>query len=229
VASTAVFVGEQARFALRLESTGKAHQAIASGWSSATAQRVDIDQGHVAELELALPTVQRGWLIAPRVCIETSFPLGVLRAWTWVDPGQKILVYPQPLEGELPTLVNALTDIEDEGARALSQGVDDYQGLKQYQPGDSWRRLHWKAWSRGGALLVKEFAELRGRDLSLDFLAMGGDVEQRLSRLCYWVLTLSREQRPFALQLPGQLLATDSSDAHRDACLQALALFGKPA
>lgn len=226
VASSAVFVGEQARFILRLESRDKAHQAIASGWSRATSQRVDIEAGHVVELELDLPTVHRGWLQAPRVCVASSFPLGVLRAWSWIDPDQRVLVYPQPLEGELPTLAAAPSDLEDEGLRTLGQGVDDYQGLKQYQPGDSWRRLHWKAWSRGGALLVKDFAELRGRDLSLDFLALGGDVEQRLSRLCYWVLTLSREQRPFSLQLPGHAIATASGDAHREVCLRALALHG---
>ena len=229
VAAGSVFVGEQARFTLRLESRDKLHQAIAAGWSRDRLRRVDIDVGHVMELELDLPSGRRGWLAAPRVCIETSFPLGVLRAWSWIDPGQRVLVYPQPLQGELPTLATAPTDVEDEGMRTLGQGVDDYQGLKEYQPGDSWRRLHWKAWSRGGALLIKEFAELRGRDLSLDFLALGGDVEQRLSRLCYWVLTLSAQQRAFSLQLPGQLIASASGEAHREACLRALALFGQGA
>ena len=34
-------------------------------------------------------------------------------------------------------------------------------------------------------------------------------------------MALSREQRPFALQLPGNRLDTDSGDAHREACLRA--------
>lgn len=227
VASGAVFVGERARFGLRLESLERPHQAVGAGWQRGELQRVDIEAAHVMVLELDLPSLRRGWLAAPRVCIDSSFPLGVLRAWTWVDPGQRVLVYPQPLEGELPTLDTAPTDIEDEGLRTLGQGVDDYQGLKQYQPGDSWRRLHWKAWSRGGALLVKEFADLRGRDLSLDFRAAGGDVEQRLSRLCFWVLALSTQGRPFSLHLPGRSIACATGDSHREACLRALALHGQ--
>lgn len=227
VTTTAVFVGEQARFTLRLESRHKVHQAIAAGWTRASQQRVDIDVGHVKQLELDLISTERGWLQAPRVCVESSFPLGVLRAWSWIDTGQRVLVYPQPLEGEIPTLASIPIDTADEGLRAQGQGVDDYQGLKEYQPGDSWRRLHWKVWSRGGPLLIKDFAELRGRDLSLDFLAMGGDVEQRLSRLCYWVLTLSAQQRAFALQLPGQTIASASGQLHREACLRALALYGR--
>ncbi|WP_249672856.1 DUF58 domain-containing protein [Pseudomonas abieticivorans] len=224
-----VFVGEQARFVLRLESTGREHQAIAVGWSAADLQGVDLAAEHVLDLELALPSPQRGWMPAPRIRLETSFPLGVLRAWSWVDAGQAVLVYPRPLQGELPIAARDLTDIEDQGQRVQGQGVDDFQGLKVYHPGDSWRRLHWKAWSRGGPLLLKEFADLRGRDLCLDFEALGGDLEQRLSRLCYWVLELTRQQRPFALRLPGSHRPAECSEAHRDACLRALAVYGQGA
>ena len=224
-----VFVGEQASFALRLESGGKGYQAIGVGWNRHAMQRIDVAAAHVQALELSLPTAARGWQAAPRIRLETSFPLGVLTAWCWVDGAQKVLVYPQPLQGDLPTLHSTALDIEDQAQRMHGQGVDDYQGLKAYQPGDSWRRMHWKAYSRGEGLLVKDFADLRGQELSLDFMALGGDVEQRLSRLCYWVLELSRQQRPFALQLPGQLISTGSGEEHRQHCLRALALYGLPA
>ncbi|WP_248796931.1 DUF58 domain-containing protein [Pseudomonas sp. MWU13-2105] len=223
----AVFVGEQARFLVRLESAGKAHQAIGLGWSKQVLQRVDVPAAGFCELELNRPTLMRGWMHAPRIGVESSFPLGILRTWSRLDLGQKVLVYPQPLEGELPTLARVSDDDREEGMRAQGQGVDDYQGLKVYQPGDSWRRLHWKAYSRGQGLLIKEFARLDGRELCLDFLALGGDVEQRLSRLCHWVLELSRRETPFSLRLPDQLLPSDSGAAHCEACLRALALFGK--
>jgi uncharacterized protein (DUF58 family) len=113
--------------------------------------------------------------------------------------------------------------------RALGQGSEDFQGLKSYQPGDSKRRLHWKAYSRGQGLLVKDFAALSGRDPLLDFEALAGDVELRLSLLCYWVLQLSARQQPFALSLPGQVLAPACGEQHREACLRALALFGTSA
>jgi len=224
----AVFVGEEARFVVRLESTGKSHQAIHLGWSAQPTQLADVPPTGVHELHLTRPTQKRGWLVAPRIGVHSSFPLGIVRAWSWVDLGQQVLVYPQPLEGELPILASLAEDEPEEGVRAHGQGVDDYQGLKPYQPGDSWRRLHWKAYSRGQGLLIKDFARLEGQEHCLDFLALGGDVEQRLSRLCHWVLELTRREQPFALQLPGQRLATDSGAAHCEACLRALALFGKP-
>jgi len=161
-----------------------------------------------------------------RLRVESRFPLGILVAWSWVDLDQALLIYPRPLAGDLPLTVGAGADDEEEGSRALGIGVDDYQGLRAYQPGDSKRRLHWKAYSRGHGLLVKDFAALAGRDLCLDFEALGGDVEMRLSLLCHWVLQLSERQQPFALRLPGTQLVTDIGDTHREACLRTLALYG---
>lgn len=225
----AVFVGEQARFVVSLASLGKAHHALAVGWDARTVQTTEVLAAHAQRLELPVPTACRGWLLAPRLRVSTQFPLGLVCAWSWVRSHQRVLVYPQPLAGELPIHPGAADLTEQEGQQVTGQGTDDFLGLKPYQPGDTWQRLNWKAWSRGGPLLVKEFGEVRGQDLVLDFMALGGDVEQRLSVLCHWVLQLIEQQRPFALNLPGLHLPSACDDAHRDACLRALALFGAPA
>lgn len=224
----AVFVGEQARFRVRLESREREHQAVALGWPPAELLARDVPRQGQAELELSLPAQRRGWLRPGRLRVESRFPLGLLVAWSWVDLDQAVLVYPRPLEGELP-LAAGLGAEDEEGMRARGQGADDFQGLRDYQPGDSKRRLDWKAYSRGQGLLVKEFAMLGGRDLWLDFEQLGGDAELRLSLLCHWVLQLAERQQAFGLQLPGQVIAPDSGEGHRDACLRALALFGEPA
>jgi uncharacterized protein (DUF58 family) len=225
----AVFVGEQAGFRVRLESSARAHQAISLGWPPAQLQTQDVTTLGLSECLLNLPALQRGWLRPGRLRVESRFPLGILVAWSWVDLDLAVLVYPRPIAGELPLTAGASDDQDEEGSRPHGQGVDDYQGLKTYQPGDSKRRLHWKAYSRGQGLLVKDFASISGRDLHLDFAALAGDVEARLSLLCHWVLQLSTHQQPFALSLPGCELPADSGEQHREACLRALALFGKPA
>lgn len=224
-----VFVGEQGRFHVRLESSHRAHQAIALGWPPEGLQAVDVPTQGGSECELSVPARRRGWLRPGRLRVESRFPLGILVAWSWVDLDQALLVYPRPLPGELPLLGGVSDDTYEQGARTHGQGADDFQGLKDYQPGDSKRRLHWKAYSRGQGLLVKDFASVSGRDLCLDFAALSGDAEMRLSLLCHWVLQLSERQQPFALRLPGHELAPDTGDAHREACLRALALFGERA
>lgn len=228
-AAPAVFAGEPATFRVRLESSARAHQAVSLGWPPVDLQTLDVPATGQVECQLNLPTTQRGWLRPGRLRVESRFPLGILVAWSWVDLDQQVLVYPRPLAGDLPLSAGTSDDQEEEGSRAHGQGVDDYQGLKSYQPGDSKRRLHWKAYSRGQGLLVKDFASITGRDLYLDFESLGGDVETRLSLLCHWVLQLSERQQPFALSLPGQVLAANTGELHRDACLRALALFGRGA
>lgn len=224
-----VFAGEQAGFRLRLQSSGRAHSGIALGWPPAPLQQVDVEPDGSAELELFLPAARRGWLRAPRLRVESRFPLGLLVAWSWVDLDLTALVYPRPLPGELPPAGGAGEDDEEPGAMAQRGGVDDFEGLRPWQSGDSRRRLHWKAWSRGQGLLVKEFAEQQGHDLWLDFDSLGGDREARLSLLCHWVVQLARQDVPFGLRLPGVSLAPAVGAAHRELCLRELALFGLPA
>ncbi|RMQ41918.1 hypothetical protein ALQ04_100574 [Pseudomonas cichorii] len=211
---------------MRLESSGNAHQALGLGWNAETLQPGDVAADGLTEVELTLPAETRGWLRAPRLRVESVFPLGIFRAWSWLDLEQSVLIYPRPLAGTMPLLTGVQPHAQDDGQATRGAGVDDYQGLRTYQPGDNRRRLHWKAYSRGQGLLVKDFTDLSGHELCLDFMALGGDIEERLSRLCYWVLELSQRQQPFALRLPDFLSAVDSSDAHREACLQALALYG---
>lgn len=220
-----VFVGEQACFRVRLEGEGRARRAIGLGWSTDSLVYADVRGQGAEELLLTLPAIRRGWLRPGRMRVESRFPLGLLVAWSWLDLDQAGLVYPRPQAAEWP-LPGAAAEPEEEGVRASGVGVDDFQGLRAYQPGDSRRRLHWKAYSRGQGLLVKDFAALSGRHLWLDFEQLGGDVELRLSCLCHWVLELSLCGQPFGLRLPGVLLPVASGEAQRAACLRELALFG---
>lgn len=221
--STAAFAGEQVGLRVRLESQGRAYQAVAVGWPASGLQLLDVPAGGSVEVELSLPAPRRGWLRPGRLRVESRFPLGLLVAWSWIDLELAALVYPRPLAGE-PPRSGAAPQREDEGVRTQPGGVDDYQGLKPWQPGESRRRLHWKAYSRGQGLLVKEFASLLGNDPLLDFDALPGGCEERLSRLCHWVVQLSEAQQAFALRLPAGTLGPDSGQRHRDACLRALAL-----
>ncbi len=222
----AVFAGEQARLRVRLESRGRVHEAVALGWPPADTLQQDVAAGGATECELSLPTQRRGWLHPGRLRVESRFPLGMLVAWSLIDLDQAVLVYPRPLEGELPQAAGGSEDDQEQGHLSMGQGSDDFQGLRTYQPGDSRKRLHWKAYSRGQGLLVKDFAAQSGRDLLLDFDVLSGDLESRLSLLCHWVLVLSERQQPFALRLPGSLFAADIGERHREQCLRALALHG---
>ncbi|MBS7325841.1 MAG: DUF58 domain-containing protein [Thiopseudomonas sp.] len=219
------FVGEDAVFNLALTAKG-ARYGIDLGWRAPLHTRTDVMRDQQARVVLSLPTTQRGWLTAPRLRVETRFPLGIWVAWSQVDLAMRTLVYPQPLDAGLP-LAAARNEDDAQGGQALARGTDDYQGLEAWQRGDSLRRVDWKAWSRGQGLWVKQFSDVLGSETLLDYSQLQGDTEQRLSVLCFHVLRLEDALQPYSLQLPGQaLLGPDSGAAHRDCCLSALALYG---
>jgi uncharacterized protein (DUF58 family) len=82
---------------------------------------------------------------------------GFRRRHQTVPQVDELLVYPKvvPVEG----LVLPAARPSGEMATALRVVEDPlrYQGVRQYQPGDSYRHIHWKATARTGALQTRTF------------------------------------------------------------------------
>jgi uncharacterized protein (DUF58 family) len=111
--------------------------------------------------------------------------------------------------------------------RSPTPGNDDFAGLRGYHASDSPRHVAWKAVARTDDMLTKQFAGEGGVELWLDWqlLPAGYSVETRLSRLSGWVVEAERGGALYGLRLPGVEFPPSRGDAHRAACLQALALF----
>ncbi|AQZ96826.1 DUF58 domain-containing protein [Halopseudomonas phragmitis] len=222
--SRPVFVGESAPLSLTLAAVQHEHQALALYWPRTQPQRLDVEAGQETTVTLYHPVHQRGWFRPGRLRVETRYPLGWFVAWSLVDLNWQVLVYPKPLVAALP---RQGAGGDGDGALLNAEGVDDFQGLRAYQPGDSRRRLDWRAWSRGQGLHSKVFAEPSQNSLWLVLdSAPGQDLEQRLGYLTGWVLELERRGQPYGLQLGSQRLGPALGEAHRDACLKTLALYG---
>ncbi len=220
-----VFAGESAQFRLLLDN--RAHYdrpAVLVRHTASGAQVVlDVSAGALGEAVLPVPAQRRGWLPVGRVMLETRFPLGLFRAWSYVEPDARCLVYPRPERSPLPAPVAIAAA---GAARAHAQGSDDFSGLRAYQPSDSPRHVAWKAAARSEDMLTKQFSGAAGVQLWLDWSHLRGvaNSEQRLSRLAGWVLAAEQAGAAYGLRLPGLELAPGRGEAHRSACLQALAL-----
>jgi uncharacterized protein (DUF58 family) len=159
--------------------------------------------------------------------LETRFPLGLFRAWSYVAPDARCLVYPRPERSALPP---ASAESASGGLRSPVPGNDDYAGLRAYHLSDSPRHVAWKAVARSDDMLTKQFSGEAAAELWLDFASLpaGLGLERRLSRLAGWVLAADRSGRNYGLRLPGVELGPGRGDRQRAACLQALALYGEP-
>jgi len=169
---------------------------------------------------------RRGRIDPGRITLETSYPLGLFRAWAYPHPVLSCLVYPKPLARPLPPPL----PVDDPGLAHGHAGHEDFAGLRLRHAADSPRHIAWKAVARSVEaypLLVKHFAGGAGEELWLDWQQTGEeeDTETRLSILAGWVLAAEAAQVNYGLSLPGVRLLPNAGSAHRDACLEALALY----
>jgi uncharacterized protein (DUF58 family) len=220
-----VFAGQAAQFRLFLESDARHDRpALLVRHQQSGAQVVlDVPAGGAAEAILAVPAERRGWLALSRVMLETRFPLGLFRAWSYVEPDVQCIVYPRPERSPLP----APSAVAAAGAaREHAPGAEDFAGLRNYQLQDSPRHVAWKAVARSNDMLTKQFSGAAADELWLDWSALAPalDPERRLSVLAGWVLAAEQSGARYGLRLPRRGLAPDRGEAHRDACLRALAL-----
>lgn len=218
------FAGENARFEIVLNNNGRLarhHLRLSYGQSTGS---TNVAAGDTASVWLSMPTQQRGWLVAPRLKIETHWPIGVFRTWSYAFFDQRVLVYPQP-ESDPPSLP---TSASGSGEGIITPlGHDDFAGLRPFHRGDSPRHVAWKSAVREGELMVKVFHGSASRSLWLAWADLPDrlDTEHKLSRLSAWVLAAEAEGLAYGLSLPGTELAPNQGEAHCTAALTALALF----
>ncbi|HEX2197651.1 MAG TPA: DUF58 domain-containing protein [Burkholderiales bacterium] len=221
-----VFAGEPAQFRIHLESrAGQDRPAILTRHLGSGAQLVvDIPAHGMAEVVLEAPAQRRGWLPIGRLMLETRYPLGLFRAWSYAELDARCLVYPRPERSPLPA---AAAHEAAGGERATATGSEDFSGLRTYQLSDSPRHVAWKAVARADDMLTKQFSGEAAAQLWLDWqrLPAALGTEQRLSRLAGWVLAAERSGARYGLRLPGAEIAPARGDSHAAACLQALALY----
>lgn len=179
---------------------------------------------------LQLATTQRGWLALPLMRLRTTWPFGLFRAWSVVQPAQQALVYPQPeADPPDPDKPSAAHSRPTETARTSSRhgDGDDLAALREYRPGDPRKRVAWKASARHQNLLVREFeaAQPDARWTLAWSQTAGLNYESRIARMAAWVAMARDAGVKWRLQLPQAQLDTGSGDAHYHQCLRALALM----
>jgi uncharacterized protein (DUF58 family) len=231
----AVFAGDEARFELHLLNRRKHDRyAIWLGFIGkglpALEQSTDVAGNAASRVVLATPAVERGWLLVPRIRIQTRFPLGLLRAWSYWQPDAKVLVYPHPEDNAPPLPMHSDEREEGEG----QGGHDDFAGVRAYQEGDSMKHLAWRQIAKvdleaGGTLVTKHFEGGATSQIALDYakLPRGMNVEMKLSRLTRWVIEAESRGLAYTFQLGETSLAPALGPAHQEACLRAMALYQK--
>lgn len=218
------FAGEEGALEVALFANHRQHECIFLQWEGNARQQVSLAKGEEKSVWLNLVLPARGKVYAPRLKIESYFPLGLLRTWSYLRLSHYCLAWPEPKASqECPSQGG---DSQHDAVSSGRAGNEEFVGLREYAAGDSLRKVDWKGYARGLGLHTKQFEEPVGGRLWLHWDCLAGyNDELRLSILCYWVQQLSAQQEPFGLVLPGLEVAPDTGDVHRIQLLDALACY----
>lgn len=106
---------------------------------------------------LRTPCTLRGkWTLGP-ISIHSGDPFGIFRLSKLVNLTNEIIVYPATIELPRFQLPSAeLLGGQDVRSRTF-QVTPNVSTVRQYAPGDSFNRIHWRSSARTGQLMVKEF------------------------------------------------------------------------
>ena len=178
-------------------------------------------------IRLPVLTQNRGQFELPRLKIKTVYPLGIMRAWSYVYFARTAWVYPKPevFDWQTQYAVASQEDLPTGGQ--YRQGQDDFERLDNYVEGESLARVSWGHVARGQGMLTKHFADPVGHEQTLDYADMpAAHHEQKLAQLAYGAMKLGELGVTFHMRLPNDTHSTapmGEGDGFAQTCLLRLA------
>jgi uncharacterized protein (DUF58 family) len=225
---THIFAGSIAQVEVRLSHARKTKRpsiglallddAHAPHWAWA-----DVPAQGSSVVNVAFKAERRGLHRVPNLQAETRYPLGTFRVWTVWRPKSEVLVYPAP-EPHAPPLPLGEPRAGGGGA-ARAQQNGEFDGVRAYRRGDPLKLVVWKKAAKSDELVSRDTEQAQRYELWLDYAACATtEHEAKLSRLTAWVLAADKLGSDFGLRIPGREIKPAHSEAHKRACLEALAL-----
>jgi uncharacterized protein (DUF58 family) len=114
----------------------------------------------LASAEVEITPLRRGHLRLDGVTVAARDPLGLVRAFVQIKAAQSVVVLPKRYP--ITRMAFSGTRHYQPGGVALASTVgesEEFVSLREYRPGDAFRRIHWRSWARTGRPIVKEYQD----------------------------------------------------------------------
>ncbi|MEH0110234.1 DUF58 domain-containing protein [Tersicoccus sp. MR15.9] len=202
---TRVAVGDRAVGAVTVASAASRPLRPASlelpvGAATAAFYLPRLEPGQSYEDLFTIPTSRRTVLTIGPVRSVRADPLHLLRREvTWTEPVE-LFVHPRTV-GLGASTPGFIRDLEGLPTHDLANTDVSFHALRDYQPGDDRRHIHWRSTARTGTLMVRQFEQTRrshiGIGLSTEASEYDGeaDLELAISVATSIGLQAAREQR----------------------------------
>lgn len=221
------FVGQKVSVAFKIQSdAGRVHDGLSFFWPNHPIDHgFGVDRNATTVFRQAIPD-HRGWYEPGRLRLETVYPFGLFRAWSWLDFDCKILSYPKPV----PCDRFVRQDDSKLGAQRRSNlSADELKALRDFEEGDDQRHIHWRASAKLDRLMIKSY---EGQQSVSQWLRLGAlqalPAADRLGGLAYLIESASKRGDAFGLDLYGEQLPVAAGPKQVRKALKRLALFDWP-
>ncbi len=197
-----------------------------------------ISPNYVGTTSYTIAFMRRGWQRLQKLLVSSAFPFGLMRQSRTIEFGSEILVYPRPVRlasGFRRRLLNSAQYFGESAVTA--HGQEEVFGIREYLPGHSVSRIHWKTTARINKPMV---LELEGRQdasfvLVLDTSAVGDRstlgrrLEAAISLVAGIVYFLNRQNVMFRFAWHGAEIEVSQpgrGERHYHGVMQRLATAG---
>ena len=184
------------------------------------------DMAGIANRELAataeIPPMPRGVIEVRGAWVESTYPLGLLRARRRIQCPRELVVHPAPA---------AMGSAAGGGAAALAaaigaaSGTDQPSGMRDFHEGDEVRAIHWRATARRGRPVVTQWDASAGDglELVLDRRCPASALESALGLVTSLVLAARETKERITIHTQGLSKTFGPGHAPWDELLRALA------
>ena len=170
---------------------------------------------------------KRGVQQLPEAYLASPYPFHFFIRYKYINDATQVIVFPQPRPGEFWKEAKTRGKVQGEDY-TLSKGSEgEIISVRDYQSGDPYRSIHWKASARTGKLKTKDLGMPAVEPLMLDYdLLPGRNMEIKLSHLSYMIKRSLKDMRPVGLKLGGMIHNPGQTREQKLQLLKALALYG---
>ena len=159
---------------------------------------------------------KRGEVDLSDIRLQSLFPLPHELKYKDIKTDKKVVVYSQPKGISLLKFYNKNNSLNGE--------IDDFDGVKKFNQGDSTSYIHWASLAKNNLLMIKNFIyEDETKKLHFDFKTITGNVEEKLSQLTLWVVECEKYCFDFTIELNGEVF--DSKKVDIDDILKTIAKY----
>lgn len=191
VSNHRVTVGDTVSVIVGIDNTGRTPTTTARGYLPIgdARERFNIPMlapGQSKQTDVELRTVSRAILPIGPLHIRKGDPFGLVRHEK--ELADRITVFIHPRTVRLDTLnAGVPRDLEGQPSGQIVDDDLDFYGLREYEPGDDVRNVHWLSSAKTGTLMIRQYEATRRTDTSVtisvnpDEYANGEEFEMAVS------------------------------------------------